>query len=134
MPTIADIEGIGPVLAEKLRGAGVRSVQALLERGACAKDRQDLASATGIDPSRILEWVNHADLYRIHGIGSEYSQLLEQAGVDTVPELAQRNAASLYEMLLKTNEAKKLVRKLPTADQVAEWVTQAKSLPRVVEY
>ena len=134
MATIADIEGIGPATAEKLKGAGVRSVQALLEHGGCAKDRQELAAATGIDPSKILEWVNHADLYRVHGIGSEYSQLLEQAGVDTVPELAQRNAASLYEMLVKTNEAKKLVRKLPTASQVAEWVAQAKSLPRVVEY
>ncbi len=134
MASIVDIEGIGPVIAEKLRATGVRSTQALLERGGTAKGRQELAAAIGIDPSRLLEWVNHADLYRVYGIGSEYSDLLEEAGVDTVVELAQRNANALYEALVKTNEAKKLVRKLPTCDQVAQWVIQAKSLPRMVEY
>ncbi|MGZ9222537.1 MAG: DUF4332 domain-containing protein, partial [Anaerolineales bacterium] len=82
----------------------------------------------------ILKWVNRADLFRVRGIGSEYSDLLEVARVDTVPELRQRNAAAPYETLVRTNEAKKIVRKLPTADQVAEWVKQAKSLPRVIEY
>lgn len=134
MATIAEIEGIGPVYAEKLRGAGVRSTKSLLERGARARDRKDLSTATGIDESKLLEWVNHADLFRISGIGPEYADLLEEAGVDTVPELGQRNAASLFEALVKTNEAKKLVRKLPTADQVKNWVKQAKSLNKVVEY
>jgi predicted flap endonuclease-1-like 5' DNA nuclease len=134
MASIVDIEGIGPATAEKLRAAGVRSTQALLERGGTAKGRKDLAAAIGIDPSQLLEWVNHADLYRVYGIGSEYSDLLEEAGVDTVVELAQRNADALYEALVKTNEAKKLVRKLPTCEQVSQWVIEAKSLPRIVEY
>jgi len=134
MTTIADIEGIGLAYAEKLRSASVRSTAALLERGGTAKGRKELATATGIDESKLLEWVNHADLYRIHGIGSEYADLLEEAGVDTVPELAQRKPESLFEALVKTNEAKKLVRKLPTLDQVKAWVKQAKSLPRAVKY
>jgi predicted flap endonuclease-1-like 5' DNA nuclease len=112
----------------------VRSTATLLKRGGNAKGRKELASAINIDESQILEWVNHADLFRVRGVGSEYSDLLEAAGVDTVPELRQRNADSLYQTLVRTNQAKKLVRKLPTADQVAEWVEQAKSLPRVIEY
>ena len=93
-----------------------------------------MASATNIDELKILEWVHHADLCRVRGVGSEYSDLLETAGEDTVPELRQRNAVTLYETLVRINEAKKLVRKLPTADQVAEWVKQAKSLPRMIVY
>jgi predicted flap endonuclease-1-like 5' DNA nuclease len=134
MASIIDIEGIGPANAEKLKGAGVRSTTALLKRGGDPKGRKELAYAINIEESKILKWVNHADLFRIRGIGSEYSELLEAAGVDTVPELRQRNAATLYETLVKTNQAKKLVRKLPTAEQVTEWVEQAKSLPRVIEY
>ena len=82
----------------------------------------------------ILKWVNRVDLYRIKGVGSEYSDLLEVAGVDTVPELAQRNAANLTETLAEANAARNLVRKLPTVDQVTDWVEQAKALPRVVQY
>jgi predicted flap endonuclease-1-like 5' DNA nuclease len=134
MARIVDIEGIGPAQAEKLQKAGVRSTEALLKRGGTAKGRKELAAATNIDEARLLKWVNHADLFRVRGIGSEYSDLLEAAGVDTVPELKQRNAKALHDALVKTNEAKKLVRKLPTADQVAEWVKQAKSLARVIEY
>jgi predicted flap endonuclease-1-like 5' DNA nuclease len=134
MTSIVDIEGIGSAIAEKLRKAGIRSTNALLDRCGTAQGRKEVASATGIESSRLLEWVNHADLYRVKGIGSEYSDLLERAGVDTTVELAQRNATALYETLVKTNDTKKLVRKLPTADQVAQWVKQAKSLPRAVEY
>jgi predicted flap endonuclease-1-like 5' DNA nuclease len=134
MARIVDIEGIGPAIAAKLQEAGVRSIATLLKRGGNAKGRKELASALNIAESKILEWVNHADLFRVRGVGSEYSDLLEAAGVDTVPELRQRNAYSLYQTLVRTNEAKKLVRKLPTADQVAEWVQQAKSLPRVIKY
>lgn len=134
MAKIADIEGIGPAYAQKLREVGVRSTRTLLRRGGSAKGRKELASATNIDESKLLEWVNHADLFRVRGIGLEYSDLLEAAGVDTVPELRQRNAVSLYRTLVKTNESKRLVRKLPTVEQVAKWVAQAKSLPRVIEY
>jgi predicted flap endonuclease-1-like 5' DNA nuclease len=134
MARIIDIEGIGPAYAEKLREVGVRSIATLLKRGGNAKGRKELAYAINIEESKMLKWVNHADLFRVRGIGSEYSDLLEAAGVDTVPELRQRNARALYETLVKTNEASRLVRKLPTADQVAEWVEQAKSLPRMIEY
>jgi predicted flap endonuclease-1-like 5' DNA nuclease len=134
MARIVEIEGIGPMFAEKLREVGVRSTTTLLKRGGNPKGRKELAYAINIEESKLLKWVNHADLFRVRGIGSEYSDLLEAAGVDTVPELRQRNAEALYETLVKTNESRKLVRKLPTADQVAEWVEQAKILPRVIEY
>jgi predicted flap endonuclease-1-like 5' DNA nuclease len=131
---VADVEGIGPAYAEKLAGAGVKTTDALLESGATAKGRADLEASTGISHALILKWVNRVDLYRIKGIGSEYSDLLEIAGVDTVPELAQRNAANLTETLAEANASRNLVRKLPTVDQVTDWVAQAKKLPRVVTY
>lgn len=134
MARIADIEGIGSVYAEKLREVGVRSTTALLRRGGNPKGRKNLADAVCLEESKILEWVNHADLFRVRGIGSEYSDLLEAAGVDTVPELRQRNPHALYVTLVKINEEKKLVRKMPTAEQVTAWVEEAKTLPRVIEY
>jgi len=134
MPTITDIEGIGEKFAEKLRSAGVRTTEALLKKGGTSADRKDLAMQIDVSDHQILEWVNRADLYRIKGVGSEYADLLEAAGVDTVRELAKRQAGNLSEKLKMINDEKKKVRKLPTEDQVAEWVKQAKSLPRAVEY
>ena len=131
---VVDVEGIGPAYAEKLEAAGIKSTDALLQAGASPKGRADLEAQTGISHALILKWVNRVDLYRIKGIGSEYSDLLEIAGVDTVPELAQRNAANLCATLGEANAARNLVRKLPTEEQVADWVTQAKALPRVVTY
>ena len=134
MPTITDIEGIGEKFAEKLQSAGVRTTEALLKKGDTSADRKDLAMQIDVSDHQILEWVNRADLYRIKGVGSEYADLLEAAGVDTVRELAKRQAGNLFENLKMINDEKKKARKLPTADQVAEWVKQAKSLPRAVEY
>lgn len=131
---IEDIEGIGPAYAQKLKDAGVGTVSALLENGATRKLRDSLAEATGVTQKLVLEWVNHADLMRVKGIGAQYSDLLEAAGVDSVAELAQRNAASLAQKLADTNAAKKLVRALPTQEQVAEWIEQAKTLPKVVSH
>jgi predicted flap endonuclease-1-like 5' DNA nuclease len=131
---IINIEGIGPVYAEKLKAAGVSTTEALLERGATPSGRDELAETTGISGKLILEWVNLSDLFRIRGVGEEYSDLLEEAGVDTVPELAQRNAANLYAKLVETNAEKKLVRRLPTQKQVEDWVAQAKGLPRAINY
>ena len=128
------VEGIGEVYSGKLKEAGVDTPQALLDRGATPQGRQELAEATGITKTLILEWVNHVDLYRIKGVGSEYADLLEAAGVDTVVELAQRNPANLFEKLSEVNAEKNLVRKLPTQTQVEEWVAQAKDLPRVISY
>ena len=134
MASIMSIEGIGEAYAAKLRAVGIRSTEALLARAAAPKGRQELEELTGISGALILEWANHADLYRIRGVSEEYSDLLEEAGVDTVPELAQRNPDNLYEALVETNRAKKLVRHMPGRSQVAAWVAQAKELPRVITY
>ncbi len=134
MANIIDVEGIGAAYAKKLEAAGVKTTDALLERGASPKGRQDLAAATGISEKLILEWVNHVDLFRIKGVGSEYADLLEEAGVDTVPELAQRKPENLLQKMEAANKSKKLVRRLPVLSQVQDWVEQAKKLPRVVTY
>lgn len=134
MTSILKIEGIGDVYADKLRAVGIATVEALLKAGASPSGRDELAEKTGISSALILEWVNHADLFRIKGVGEEYSDLLEEAGVDTVPELAQRNAANLYNKLVEVNKQKKLVRQLPTLDAVTSWVDQAQKLGRVVTY
>ena len=134
MTKLLSIEGIGEVYAGQLTDAGVQSIEDLLQKGATPEGRKNLAEATGISGKLILEWVNLADLFRIKGIGEEYSDLLEEAGVDTVVELAQRNPENLYAKLQEVNAAKKLVRKLPAQAQVADWVAQAKELPRVLQY
>jgi predicted flap endonuclease-1-like 5' DNA nuclease len=134
MANVIIIEGVGPVYAQKLQAAGIKSTEALLEAGATKKGRQDLAEKAAISETLILEWVNRADLMRIKGVGEEYSDLLEASGVDTVVELAQRNAQNLVEKMVQVNEEKKLVRRLPTLSQVADWVEQAKLLPRVVTH
>jgi predicted flap endonuclease-1-like 5' DNA nuclease len=131
---LVKIEGIGEVFAQKLRAAGVTSVESLLEKGASPQGRKALAEGTGISDKLILKWVDHADLFRVKGIGEEYSDLLEQAGVATVPELAQRNAANLFAKLGEVNMEKKRVRRLPSHGQVADWVHRAKDLPRVITY
>jgi predicted flap endonuclease-1-like 5' DNA nuclease len=134
MANLAKIEGIGGTYAAKLAQHGLRTTGQLLKAGATRRGRSDIAAKSGISETMILEWVNRADLFRIKGVGEEYSDLLENAGVDTVAELAQRNAANLHEALKAENARKKVVRQLPSAKMVANWVAQAKSLPRAVEY
>ncbi len=134
MTAIKDIEGIGDVFTKKLQGIGINSVEALLEKGATEKGREDVAKQSGIDKHKILEWVNRADLYRIKGIGSEYSDLLEAAGVDTVVELSKRRADNLTEKMVEVNIEKKLVRRVPTQQMVEGWIAEAKTLPRIVSY
>ncbi len=134
MAKLETIEGIGSIYAEKLREKGVGTVEALLEAGATPQGRQELEERTGIWHKLILEWVNLADLMRIKGIGEEYSDLLEEAGVDTVKELRNRVPANLHQAVVEVNETKKLVRRLPTLRMVADWVMQAKSLPPKVTY
>lgn len=128
------VEGIGPIYAEKLRGIGLVTCHDLLKGGATRKGREDISAKSGISPKLILEWVNHVDMYRIKGIGSEYADLLEDAGVDTVVELAQRNPAHLAVLVNEVNLAKALVRKPPTQSQIENWVDQAKGLPRLITY
>jgi len=131
---LIDIEGVGPAYAAKLQKAGVRSAVSLLARGGTPAGRKEIAAKSGISDALILEWVNHVDLFRIKGVGSEYADLLEAAGVDTVVELAQRNPEQLQAKLLSANAGKKLVRRPPGFSQVRNWISQAKKLPRKVSY
>lgn len=134
MTKLTTVEGIGPVYSQKLQEVGINSAEALLENGATPKGRQEIAEKSGISYAKVLEWINHVDLFRIKGVGEEYADLLEAAGVDTVPELAQRNPGNLHEKMTAVNAEKKLVRQLPSSAQVADWVEQAKQLPRVITY
>lgn len=134
MPALVRIEGIGEIYADRLANARIGTTQTLLRRGATRKGRKEIAKVAGVDGKLLLGWVNRADLFRIRGVGEEYSDLLEAAGVDTVIELAQRNPDHLHEKLCEVNERRKLVRRPPARSTVASWINQAKKLPRVVEY
>jgi predicted flap endonuclease-1-like 5' DNA nuclease len=128
------IEGIGETYETKLKQAGISSVEGLLEACASKKGRKELADKSGVTEAVILKWANHADLARIKGIGGEYAEILEAAGVDTVPELAHRKAENLLAQMVKVNEEKKLVRKLPALSQLEDWIKQAAALPRILQY
>lgn len=134
MAKLVDIEGIGPKYAAQLQEAGIDNQEQLLLKGSTPKGRKGLEAATGISGKLLLKWINRADLARIKGVGEEYADLLEVAGVDTVPELAQRKAANLHAKMVEVNEAKKLVRQVPGLPQVEDWVAQAKKLDRVINY
>jgi predicted flap endonuclease-1-like 5' DNA nuclease len=132
--SLIDIEGIGEVYARKLKDAGVLTPETLLQRGSTPKGRQEIAEKTAISGKLILEWVNQVDLLRVKGMSPDWAELLEAAGVDTVPELAQRAAENLLEKVIETNQAKNLARQLPTLSQVEGWIDQAKQLPKVITY
>ncbi len=134
MASIEQISGIGPTYGERLRSLGIRTKEALLKAGATPQGRQELAEKVGVSADTILKWVNRADLMRITGIGEQYSDLLEAAGVDTVVELARRNPENLYQKLVEVNAEKGLVRRLPNPAMVADWIEKAKGLERAVSY
>ena len=134
MAKLNTIEGIGEAYMAKLEAVGITSVEGLLEACATKKGRVAVAEKTEITEKLVLRWANQADLSRIKGVGGEYAELLEAAGVDTVPELAGRKAENLFKKMQEVNEAKSLVRKLPTEAQVADWVAQAGTLPRILQY
>jgi len=131
---IIDIQGIGPVYAEKLVAVGIETVDDLLAKGAEAKGRKALEEETGIRHDLILTWVNHADLFRVKGVGPQFAELLEASGVDTVKELRNRNAANLAAKLLEVNEEKHLCRRTPVEKEVAKFIELAKGLDVVVTY
>jgi len=132
--TIEDVEGIGPVTGAKLRAAGIADTDSLLAACVTPKQRAELAAKVGLPEARLLRFANMVDLYRVKGVGSEYSELLEATGVDTVPELAQRNAANLLKALAAVNETRKLTRQLPSEAEVGRWIEHAKTLPRVLQH
>jgi predicted flap endonuclease-1-like 5' DNA nuclease len=132
---IEEVEGIGATFAQKLSAAGVGTTDALLEQGATAAGRGKLSEATGISDSMLLKWVNHADLMRLDGVGSEYSDLLEAAGVDSCAELAQRNAANLATTFQELDAARpNTVRRVPSEATITGWIAQAKTMSKVVSH
>jgi predicted flap endonuclease-1-like 5' DNA nuclease len=131
---IEEVEGIGPAIGEKLRTAGIKDSDGLLANTCTPKQRKELAEKSGLTEKQILKFANMVDLFRISGIGAEFAELLEVAGVDTVPALARRNAANLAASLSEVNEQKKLTRRVPSETEVEKWIAQAKDLPRMLEY
>lgn len=131
---IEDIEGIGPTKGEKFREVGIRDTDSLLNHVKTPAQRKALAEKTEISPKRILRFANMSDLYRIKGIGSEFSELLEASNVNTVPQLATRNAKNLHKRMLAVNEEKKLTRRVPSENELGKWIEEAKTLPRVLTY
>lgn len=134
MAKIIDIEGIGPVNAGKLSEAGITTTGQLLKTAAAAAGRGDLSTKTGISTRQLLEWVNRADLFRVKGVGTQYSDLLEAAGVDSPTELATRNAENLQAKMAEVNATKKLVRQVPSVKQVEAIIASAKGLSKVVTH
>ena len=134
MSKLSIIEGIGEAYQAKFEGLHIRSTEAFLKACAKRKGRLEVAEKSGVSDKLILKWANAADLLRIKGVGGEYAELLEAAGVDTVVELAGRKPANLLEKMGAVNAEKHLVRRLPALKLVEDWVEQAKKLPRVLEY
>lgn len=133
MSKLSLIEGVGETYEKKLKECGIESVEALLKTCKTKRARTVLADISGISEKLVLKWTNHADLFRIKGVGGEYAELLEAAGVDTVVELSKRKPENLIAKMIEVNEKKELVRKLPTEKQVSDWIGQAGNLPRVVQ-
>ncbi|MDE6860228.1 MAG: DUF4332 domain-containing protein [Duncaniella sp.] len=131
---IEEIEGIGESYATKLKEAGVATTEALLEKGATKKGREQLADATGISEKLILKWVNHADLFRIKGVAGQFAELLEAGGVDTVKEFRHRVAANLQPKLVEINEQKNLCNRVPSVTELQKMIDQAKELEPKVTY
>jgi predicted flap endonuclease-1-like 5' DNA nuclease len=129
---VIDIEGIGANYAAKLEAMGISTTDELLEAGSKKSGRSKIAETTGIPESLILTWVNHADLHRIKGVAGQISELLEAAGVDTVKELATRNADNLYTKLVQTNEQFGLSGRIPTAEALLAMIAEAKTLEQKV--
>ena len=132
--SIETIEGIGPKTGDSLRKAGIRTVEKLLETACSKPGRRALAAETGISEKQLLQCVNMADLFRINGVASQYSELLEAAGVDTVKELRNRNPENLAAKMAEVNASKKLVRVTPSSNVVGRWVAQAKTLKPMITY
>lgn len=131
---IEEVEGIGPTYGKKLAAAGVATTGALLKAGATRAARGKLAEATGISDKLILEWCNLADLMRVNGIGKQFAELLEAAGVDTIKELRKRNAANVAAKMKEVNDAKKLARSTPSESMVARWIEAAKGMEPSIKY
>lgn len=131
---IIEIEGIGAVYSAKLAEAGIKSTDDLLAKCGDRKGRKKMADATGLTEHQLLKWANLADLMRINGIGTQYSELLEAAGVDTIKELRNRKADNLTEKIAEVHAAKKLTRAKPARSMVERWIAEAKSMEPAITH
>ena len=134
MTDIQEVEGIAYEHAKELSKAGVLTAEDLLREGATPQGRKDIEYVTRLSHKLILKWVNMVDLFRIRGVSGEYSELLQVSGVNSVPELAERNPEHLYSKMVEVNSKRNLVRKMPSEKMVASWIDKADNLPRIVEY
>ena len=134
MSKLTEIRGIDEDALAKLNGAGIVTIEDFIQQCGEKKGRKEIAGQTGIDEKQILQWLNRADLSRIKGVSTLYADLLEFAGVDTVSELAQRKPENLQAKMAEVNEEKQLVQRVPPLALVEDWVSQARELPRVINY
>ena len=136
MAKLSTIEGIGPAIEKKLKAAGISSVESLLKTCCDRKGREATSKAARIDAKTLLRWANHADLMRIKGVGGQYSELLEAAGVDSTTELKMRRSDNLTKKMQEVNHAgsRRIVRQVPSEKQVSKWIAQAKRLSKVVTH
>jgi predicted RecB family nuclease len=132
--SIQEIEGIGPVYQEKLANAGIKTVEALLEKGATPVGRKNISNESGLSESVILDWVNMADLFRINGVAGQFAELLKVSGVDTIKELRNRNPENLHIALVETNSYKNLTKVIPNVETISGFINQAKDLSPVITY
>lgn len=132
--TLGELRGITNAILNSLKAQGISDSDELLEATKTPSDRKALSSASGVDVTTILELANRADLARIKGIGRVYSDLMEEAGVDTVKELAQRVPANLHAKLIEINSVRQFTQRPPSAEQIGDFIEQAKTLPRMLEY
>lgn len=132
--SIAELDGIVPGIATALKSAGIRTTSKLLEAAKTPKGRQLLAERTGLSPQCLLRIANFADKMRIKGVGEDYAELLEAAGVDTVRELKYRNPGNLAKRMAEVNRNRKLVRTLPSEKAIERWIETAKTLPVKISY
>ncbi len=135
MPLNVDkLKGMTPDLQSKFKAVGVMTADDLFNKAVTPAGREELAACGGVAPELILELANRADLARINGIAGVYSDMLEEAGVDTCKELGQRNPESLHVKLLEINAAKNLVKRPPALTTVKNWVVAARRRRKFLQY
>lgn len=132
--TIEEIEGIGKEYGDKLRAVDIQTTADLLRRCGTKKGREGVSTESGVSEKLLLDWVNRADLMRINGVAEEYADLMEVAGVDTVKELATRNADNLAEALATANAEKKCTDRVPSAETVKKWIDEAGTMEAMVSH
>jgi len=132
--SIKDIEGIGPIYAERLASAGVHTTAQLLERASTSAERMRLADEARLGEDQVTLWSHQADLARVSGVGEEFSGLLVRAGITTVPKLAFRNPERLHTELVAYNAEHQLVRRLPSVSELGAMIAHAKTLPKIIRH